>query len=55
MSMASTPALTNAKGEAKISSNIQGVKWLRIEKDGFQSIQIAVPETWPIQIILEQE
>jgi hypothetical protein len=55
MSMTLDPVLTNTKGETTLPFNIQGTKWISVEKDGFQSAQIAVPETWPVQIVLEKE
>lgn len=53
LSINSEPALTNAKGEATLPMNIQGTKWIRVEKEGYQSVHEDVPNNWPVKIVLQ--
>ena len=54
LSMNTKEVETNAKGEATVPSNIQSVKWVLIEKSGYQSVHVDVPLSWPLHIILKK-
>ena len=48
------PAKTDARGEARVPSNIQGTHWVDVSKPGYRSVRVEVPSSWPLTIILEE-
>ena len=54
LSMSTSKVITNAKGKANVPSNIQGIKWVQVEKVGFKSTLVAIPTTWPLKITLKK-
>jgi len=46
---------TNVKGEVAIPYNIQDIKWISIKKPGYHTIQVSVPEAWPLKIMLKKK
>ena len=54
LSMNIGPATTNAKGEARVPSNIQGTRWIDVSKKGYRSLRVDVPKSWPFHITLEE-
>ena len=58
LSMDAGAEYTNRKGIGKISYNIQGTKWVRINKEGYQSVWIDYKKPWPrkpVEIILRKQ
>ena len=55
LSITQGPTHTNAKGMATPAKNSQGIKWLRVEKPGYQTVTVEVTGNWPLIIVLEQE
>ena len=54
LSMNIGPTKTNARGEARVPSNIQGTRWLDVSKKGYRSLRVDVPKSWPFHITLEE-
>lgn len=54
LSMDVGPAKTNARGEARVPSNIQGTHWVDVSKNGYRSVRVEVPSSWPLMITLEE-
>jgi hypothetical protein len=54
LSMDIGPAKTNARGEARVPSNIQGTHWVDVSKNGYRSIRVEIPTSWPLMITLEE-
>ena len=54
LSMDVGPAKTNARGEARVPSNIQGTHWVDVSKNGYRSARVEVPSSWPLMITLEE-
>ncbi len=54
LSMNIGPAKTNARGEARVPSNIQGTRWIDVSKKGYRSLRVDVPKSWPFHITLEE-
>ena len=54
LSMNIGPAKTNARGEARVPSNIQGTRWIDVSKKGYRSLRVVVPKSWPFHITLEE-
>ena len=54
LSMDVGPTKTNARGEARVPSNIQGTHWVEISKNGYRSVRIDAPNSWPLKITLEE-
>lgn len=52
MSMNTGPIITDAKGEATARDNIQGLKWINVSKDGYQTANVNAPSTWPLRVTL---
>jgi uncharacterized protein YcfL len=52
LSINSHPNSTDDNGRTLLPSNIQGTKWVVVSKAGYQSIQIEIPQTWPLSITL---
>ena len=48
------PAKTDARGEARVPSNIQGTHWVDVSKNGYRSVRVEVPSSWPLTITLEE-
>jgi hypothetical protein len=48
------PAKTDARGEARVPSNIQGTHWVDVSKPGYSSVRVEVPSSWPLTITLEE-
>lgn len=48
------PAKTDARGEARVPSNIQGTHWVAVSKNGYSSVRVEVPSSWPLTITLEE-
>lgn len=44
LSMNIGPAKTNARGEARVPSNIQGTRWIDVSKKGYRSVRVDVPK-----------
>jgi hypothetical protein len=53
-SMNGTPIKTNANGEAYVPTTIgfQAVQWVIVAKPGFDTMQTAVTDQWPLRIAL---
>jgi hypothetical protein len=43
---------TNSSGEAFLKSNIQGLKWVNIEKRGYEASHIQITGEWPLYVQL---
>jgi hypothetical protein len=54
-SMNGQATLTDANGEAFVPPTIgyvQGTEWVSISKRGFNGVQVAVPDQWPLRVAL---
>lgn len=49
------PAKTDARGEARVPSNIQGTHWVDVSKNGYRSVRVEVPSSWPLTITLKEQ
>ncbi len=54
LSMDVGPAKTNSRGEASVPSNIQGIHWVEVSKNGYKSVRVEVSGSWPLNIILKE-
>jgi hypothetical protein len=54
LSMDIGPAKTNARREARVPSHIQGTHWVDVSKNGYRSVRVEVPCSWPLMITLEE-
>ncbi|MFD2231292.1 carboxypeptidase-like regulatory domain-containing protein [Alkalimarinus sediminis] len=46
---------TNAKGEAVLKSNIQGLKWISVEKEEYEPSHVQVSGEWPLYVQLQKQ
>lgn len=54
-SMNTGPNFTDSDGRATVPSNVQGIQWLDISKDGFRPERLDVPSRWPLHVTLQPE
>ena len=53
LSTTTGPNLTDTNGKTQLPGNIQGVKWVRVSATGFETVQVEVPQNWPLRIQLQ--
>lgn len=52
LSMSTGPSTTDQQGMATVPINVQGAKWVRVSANGFETVQVDIPDTWPLRVTL---
>ena len=52
LSMTAGPNITDGQGEAYLPGNIQDVQWVQVAKPWHRTVQVDLPETWPLRVML---
>jgi hypothetical protein len=47
------PSVTNGQGEAHLPISLHEVKWVQVAKPWHRTIQVDVPDSWPLRVVLE--
>lgn len=46
------PNTTNGSGETYVPHNMHDVKWIQVSKPWHRTVQVDLPETWPLRVLL---
>lgn len=47
--------LTNYRGEAALKTNVQTLKWVNVEKEGYESLHVQITGEWPLYVQLHDQ